>query len=98
LPFEATTHNLEHGGIVIVYNGLTASELTQLKQFVNDTMTRTRFAKVLLEPYTGLTGAKVTATAWDYRLNLQTVDTASLTKFMTVHYDQPPAPEPGAAW
>ncbi|MEA2662910.1 MAG: hypothetical protein QOH08_2482 [Chloroflexota bacterium] len=98
VPFEATTHNLEHGGIVIVYNGLSATELTQLKQFVNDTITRTRFAKVLLMPYTGLTGAKVTATSWDYRLNLQTVDTASLTKFMTVHYDQPPAPEPGAAW
>lgn len=98
LPFEVTTHNLEHAGIVIVHNGLTASELTQLKQFVNDTITKTRFAKVLLMPYAGLKDAKVTALAWDYRLNLQSVDTTSLTKFMSVHYDQPPAPEPGAAW
>lgn len=98
VPFEVTTHNLEHGGIVIVYNGLTAGELTTLKQYVNDTITKTKFAKVLLMPYAGLTEAKITAVAWDYRLNLQTVDTASLTKFTTVHYDQPPTPEPGAAW
>ena len=98
IPFEATTHNLEHGGIVIVHNGLTASELTQLKQFVNDTITNTKFVKVLLMPYAGLKDAKVTALAWDYRLNLQTVDTTSLTKFITVHYEQAPAPEPLAAW
>jgi hypothetical protein len=97
VPFEATTHNLEHGGIVIAYNGLTPGEITQLKQFVNDTM-RTKYQKVLLEPYTGLKDAKVTAVAWGWRLNLQTLDTASLFKFITVHYDNPEAPEPGATW
>src|SRR5712692_8079509 len=54
VPFEATTHNLEHGGVVIVYNGLSIAELAQLKQYVNDTITKTKFAKVLLTPYTGL--------------------------------------------
>src|SRR5438094_540068 len=53
VPFEATTHNLEHGGIFIVYNGISIGELAQLKQYVNDTITKTRFAKVLLMPYTG---------------------------------------------
>src|SRR5438132_9292765 len=72
VPFEATTHNLEHGGILIAYNGLSAAELTQLKQFVTDTM-RTKYAKLLLEPYTGLQGAKVVAVAWDWRLQLQSV-------------------------
>ena len=98
VPFEATTHNLEHGGIVIVYNGITIAELAQLKQYVNDTIVKTRFAKVLLMPYTGLKDAKVTAVAWDWRLNLQTADTTSLTKFITVHYDAQEAPEPGVAW
>lgn len=96
LPFEATTHDLEHGGIVIVYNGLSASELTQLKQFVTDTMSRTKYGKLVLEPYPGLKDAKVTATAWDWRLNLQTLDLTSLTKFITVHHDGSDAPEPGA--
>jgi len=97
VPFEATTHNLEHGGIVIAYNGLTPAELTQLKQFVTDTL-KTRYVKVMLEPYTGLTDAKVTAVAWDWRLKLQTVDPTSLLKFITAHYDGPDAPEPGTAW
>jgi hypothetical protein len=97
VPFEASTHGLEHGGIVIVYNGLTAGELTQLKQFVTDTL-RTRYAKILLEPYPDLKDAKITATAWDWRLNLQALDTASLFKFITVHYDGQDAPEPGTPW
>jgi Protein of unknown function (DUF3105) len=97
LPFEATTHNLEHGGIVIVYNGLSVGEITQLKQFVTDTL-KTKYTKVLLEPYTGLQSAKVTLLAWDWRLNLQSVDVTSMLKFITVHYDGPNAPEPGVAW
>jgi hypothetical protein len=97
VPFEATTHNLEHGGIVIVYNGLSVGELTQLKQFVTDAL-KTKYVKILLEPYTGLQGAKVTLLAWDWRLNLQSVDSASMLKFITVHYDGSNAPEPGVAW
>jgi hypothetical protein len=98
VPFEATTHNLEHGGILIVYNGISIAELAQLKQYVNDTITKTKYAKVLLMPYTALKDAKVTAVAWDWRLNLQTADLASLTKFIAVHYDAQEAPEPGVAW
>jgi hypothetical protein len=97
-PFEATVHNLEHGGIVIVYNGLSTAEVDQLKQFVRDTTARTKYVKILLEPYPGLQGAKVTATAWRWRLNLDSADTASLLKFISVHYDSSDAPEPGAGW
>ena len=98
VPFEATTHNLEHGGIVIVYNGISIAELAQLKQYVNDTITKTKYAKVLLMPYTGLKDAKVTAVAWDWRLNLQSADLISLQKFIAVHYDAQEAPEPGVPW
>ena len=97
-PFEATTHNLEHGGIVIVYNGLSVGEADQLKQFVKDTISKTKYAKVLVMPYPALQGAKVTATAWRWRLNLDSADTASLLKFIGVHYDSSDAPEPGAGW
>lgn len=96
-PFEATTHNLEHGGIVIVYNGLSADDTKALKDFVTRTVT-TQYKKVLVEPYPDLQGAKVTATAWDWRLNLQAFDAVALTKFIQAHYDGPDAPEPGAAW
>ncbi len=97
VPFEATTHNLEHGGIVIAYNGLSTTEVAQLKQFVTDTM-RTRYPKVVLEPVPEMTNAKVTALSWRWRLTLQTVDTGALLKFITVHYDSADAPEPGASF
>jgi len=97
IPAEATTHNLEHGGIVIAYNGLTTDEVAQLKQFVTDTL-KTKYTKILLEPYAGLQNAKITLLAWDWRLNLQAVDTTSMLKFITVHYDGPDAPEAGVAW
>ena len=98
LPFEATTHNLEHGGIVIVYNGLSADETTQLKDFIQRTLDTTPYKKVLLEPYPGLTDAKITATAWDWRLNLQGFDPTALTKFIQAHSDSRDAPEPGVPW
>jgi len=97
IPFEATTHNLEHGGIVIVYNNLSADEVTRLNDFVKSANAGT-YKKVLDEPYADLTRAKIVITAWRWHLDLQTVDTASLQKFIQAHYDSTEAPEPGAAW
>ena len=97
IPFEATTHNLEHGGIVIVYNNLSADEVTRLDSFVKSA-TAGVYKKVLDEPYADLARAKIVITAWRYHLDLQTVDTVSLQKFIHSHYDSTDAPEPGAAW
>jgi hypothetical protein len=97
VPFEATVHNLEHGGIVIVYNNLTADEVTKLDTFVRQAMAGP-YKKVLDEPYVDLTRAKIVLTAWRYHLDLQTVDTVSMQKFIQAHYDSTEAPEPGASW
>ena len=97
IPFEATVHNLEHGGIVIVYNNLSADEVTKLDSFVKSAMAGA-YKKVLDEPYADLARAKIVITAWRYHLDLQTVDTASMQKFIQAHYDSTEAPEPGAAW
>ena len=98
LPFEATVHDLEHGGIVIVYNGLSPEDTQALKDFVKKTLDSTKYKKVLLEPYPELQGAKVVATAWTWRLNLESADLLSVQKFIQAHYDGPDAPEPGVAW
>jgi hypothetical protein len=97
VPNEAIVHNLEHGGIVIAYDGLSLAETDQLKQFVRDTV-KTRYAKILLEPYAGLQGGKVTVLAWRWRLNLPSPDTTAILKFISVHYDGKDAPEPGVPW
>ncbi|HAF08716.1 MAG TPA: hypothetical protein DCK98_01355 [Chloroflexi bacterium] len=97
IPFEATVHNLEHGGIVIVYNNLSADEVTRLNDFVQSSTAGT-YKKVLDEPYPDLTRAKIVITAWRYHLDLQTVDISSMQRFIQAHYDSTEAPEPGTAW
>jgi len=92
LPNEVTTHNLEHGGIVIGYNNLTPAETDQLKGIVRALMNGT-YRKIILEPYP-LTNAKVALTSWGWLLNLQTVDQIQIVQFTRAHYsDQNFAPE-----
>jgi hypothetical protein len=87
LPNEATTHNLEHGGIVIGYNNLTPAETDQLKSIVRALMNGT-YRKIILEPYP-LTDAKVALTSWGWLLKLQTVDQIQIVQFTRAHYSDP---------
>jgi len=93
LPNEVTTHNLEHGGIVIAYANLTSAETDQLKSIVRALMNGT-YRKIILEPYP-LTDAKVALTSWGWLLNLQSVDQIQIVQFTRSHYSDPNfAPEP----
>jgi hypothetical protein len=93
LPNEVTTHNLEHGGIVIAYANLTPAETDQLKSIVRALMNGT-YRKIILEPYP-LTNAKIAVTSWGWLLNLQTVDQIQIVQFTRSHYSDPNfAPEP----
>ena len=92
LPNEVTTHNLEHGGIVIGYNNLTPAETDQLKGIVRALMNGT-YRKIILEPYP-LTDAKVAVTSWGWLLKLPSVDQIQIVQFTRAHYsDQNFAPE-----
>ena len=92
LPNEVTTHNLEHGGIVIAYNGLTTTEVDQLKTLVRNLIS-SGFPKVILEPYPKLTDAKVAITAWTWLYKLQSVDQTQIVRFFRAHYEPVEAPE-----
>ncbi len=94
LPNEVTTHNLEHGGIVIAYNNLSASETDQLKDIVRQ-LTAGGFPKVILEPYPDLKDAKVALTAWTWLYKLPNVDQTQIVRFFRAHYDPVEAPERG---
>lgn len=96
LPNEVTTHNLEHGGIVIAYNNLTTAEVDQLKSIVSQ-LRSSGFPKIILEPYPDLKDAKVALTAWTWLYKLPTVDQAQIIRFFRAHYDPVEAPERGAA-
>ena len=88
LPNEVTTHNLEHGGIVIVYNNLTPTETDQLRSIVRTLMNGT-YRKIILEPYPALTDAKVALTSWGWLLKLPTVDQIQVVQFTRSHYSDP---------
>ena len=94
LPNEVTTHNLEHGGVVIAYNNLTTAELDQLKSVVRQLLSG-GFPKIILEPYPDLKDAKVALTAWQWIHKLQSVDETQIVRFFRAHYDPVEAPERG---
>jgi hypothetical protein len=87
LPNEVTTHNLEHGGIVIGYANLTSAETDQLKGIVRALMNGT-YRKIILEPYP-LADAKVALTSWGWLLKLQSVDQIQIVQFTRAHYSDP---------
>ncbi|HEV8536218.1 MAG TPA: DUF3105 domain-containing protein [Candidatus Limnocylindria bacterium] len=94
LDNEVTVHNLEHGGIVIVYKNLTPAETDQLKGIARSLM-NVQYRKIILEPYPALTDAKVAVTAWRWLLKLQSVDQTQIVQFVRAHYSDPNyAPEP----
>jgi len=96
LPNEVTTHNLEHGGVVIAYNNLSPAEVDQLKNIVRQLMSG-GFPKVILEPYPELKDAKVALTAWTWIYKLPSVDQTQIVRFFRAHYDPVEAPERGLA-
>ena len=97
LPNEVTVHNLEHGGIVIVYSPtISPADLTTLKDSVRSIMNTTRYKKIILEPYKELTGGVIALTAWDWILKLPAPDQTAMVKFISAHYEGPDAPEPTA--
>ena len=93
-PNERTTHNLEHGGIVISYNGLSSDETVLLKAIVARLRTDV-YRKIVLQPYPTLSDAKVAVSSWGWQLKLQSVDDVQIIQFVRSHYDSPDAPEPG---
>ncbi len=97
LPNEVTTHNLEHGGIVIAYNNLAPADVDQLKSLYRS-LGNAGYRKILVEPYPTLSDAKIAVTAWDWILKLQAYDQAQIIKFVRAHYDGKEAPEAGASW
>lgn len=93
LPFEVTTHNLEHGGVVILYNGLASDQVTSLQGLVRN-LAASGYSKIVLEPWPDMKDAKITLTAWNWILRLQGPDDTSVVKFVRQHTDDE-APENG---
>lgn len=93
---EVWVHNLEHGGIVILYNCPSGCDDLQqkLKTYVNDIVpAEPTFGeyKVVLSPYSqGMGSHQVAVLAWDWIEFLDGYDQAKITEFYEAHVDQGP--------
>lgn len=98
LPFEVTTHNLEHGGVVILYaSSLSSDDVTLLRGVVRQLNTA-GYRKIVLEPWPDMPKeSKVIMTAWNWILRLPTIDETQIIKFTRAHHGGAgEAPEPNA--
>ena len=95
LPFEVTTHNLEHGGIVILYGpDVTNDQINTLRTYVRQ-LQSAGFPKIVLEPWPDMPKeSKVILTAWNWIMKLQGIDQVAIVKFTKAHHASSEAPEP----
>jgi uncharacterized protein DUF3105 len=95
LPFEVTVHNLEHGGIVILYGpDVTSEQVNTLRLYVRQ-LQSSGFPKIILEPWPDMPkDSKIILTAWNWIMNLPGVDQVSIVKFTKAHHASSEAPEP----
>ncbi len=83
---EQLVHNLEHGGIVIQYNGLAPVEVQRLTDLVN----RDSY-HMILAPYPGLPAdVKVAYTAWTHLQTCNGVDENAIHAFINAFRDKGP--------
>ena len=93
---EVWVHNLEHGGIVILYNCPSGCDDLQakLKAYVDDLVpAEPRFGeyKIIMSPYSeGMGSHTVALLAWHYIELLDGYDQAKITQFYEAHVDQGP--------
>lgn len=90
-------HNLEHGGVAILYNCPSGTDCTTLKNqlanYVNNLapMEPTfNEVKLVMSPYARGMQKKVALVAWDYIEFLDGYDQAAITQFYENHVDQGP--------
>jgi hypothetical protein len=87
LPWEVTTHNLEHGGIVMMYaSDLTTDQVELLRGIVRQLNTA-GYPKIVLEPWPDMPKeSKVIVTAWNWILRLPNIDQTQIVKFTRAHH------------
>jgi hypothetical protein len=94
---RALVHNQEHGYVVILYKGIPADQVDQLRQFVE----ARNGSKLVLAPWSGLESNGVALTAWQnletmQRVNMDVVQ-AFVNDYMVPVGTRSTAPEPNAA-
>ena len=86
LPWEVTTHNLEHGGIVMTYASSLSSGDADFVRGIVRQLNTAGYGKIILEPWPDMPKEqKVILTAWNWILRLPTIDQTQIIKFARAH-------------
>lgn len=95
LPDERTVHNLEHGGVIIAYNGISKEDIDKLSRLRNG-YPRGRWpeVKIVLEPYDRIPPGTIALAAWGWLDTMQGYDEARILAFLRAHYDKCCEPVP----
>lgn len=88
IPDEILIHNMEHGGIIVYYRpSAPPAEVEQLRQFI---MAQPGYPKgYIIAPRASLP-TDITLAAWEYYLPLFQYNEATITSFISAHYDRGP--------
>lgn len=94
-------HNLEHGGVVILYNCPSGSDCTSLKNSLTNYVQKLApleptytVAKIVMTPYSHGMQKKIALVAWHYIEFLDAYDQNAITQFYENHVDQGPEAVP----
>ena len=88
-PDERLVHSLEHGGVVIYYNGISDDDLAKLKS-LRSRYPRDQFnqVKVVITPYTRIGQGEIALTAWSWLDKMQGFDERRILAFLRAHLGQ----------
>jgi hypothetical protein len=96
IPREQWVHNLEHGGIVLLYNcpsGCDADVMTLTRIYRERPVDKYNVVRVIINPDT-MMPKKFAALAWGWRWQGDTVDEAAIECFIDERYDRAPESVP----
>jgi len=86
VPDERAVHNLEHGGVVVSHNAISAADLTGLQSLLQ-TYPRDRFGqvKLLIRPYDRIESGTFVLAAWGWKQTFSSFDEAGVRAFLDAH-------------
>ncbi len=94
-PDEKIVHSLEHGAVLIAYNGISDDDLAKLKA-IRSRYPKDKFneVKIIIEPYPRLEQGTIALAAWGYLDKMSTYDERRIIGFLAAHLDQGPEDAP----
>ncbi|MDQ2951337.1 MAG: DUF3105 domain-containing protein [Chloroflexota bacterium] len=86
---ELAVHNLEHGGVVVSYNNISADDLAKVRALLTS-YPKDQYGevKLLIRPYDKVAPGTIVLTAWNWIDELPSYDAARVKAFMDAHLNK----------